>query len=245
MPTGFRTANQIINESLASVRDFDRKYYNEAAMYFDRGYREFKLFNDSSFKESWETITAINTVNYPKDAIRLLSVGVVSDGEMFTFTRSDDMVAPITSPIDSFLDSDRGEDDTLRRVPQIGYGAKSVNVEYYYFDDRKKRRIVLGRAAVDVSRFAARGEVLVRYVANEVDNLDALHIPDDASNLLIAYIEYKLVESRPDKYDRGYMAEKKQNYREEVRRYEALELPSLQDMIDVIYETSGQTPRRV
>jgi hypothetical protein len=155
------------------------------------------------------------------------------------------MVAPITSPIDSFLDGDRGEDDTLRRVPQIGYGAKSVNVEYYYFDDRKKRRIVLGRAAVDVSRFAARGEVLMRYVANEVDNLDALHIPDDASNLLIAYIEYKLVESRPDKYDRGYRAEKKQNYREEVRRYEALELPSLQDMIDVIYETSGQTPRRV
>src|SRR6056297_728813 len=105
---GYYTGNQIIDESLAGIRDFNRKYYQEGAMYFLRGFRDFRLFHDSgSIKESWEEITAINTVNYPSDLLRLISVGVVVNKEIFTFTHSDDIVAPITSPIDALLDEDR------------------------------------------------------------------------------------------------------------------------------------------
>jgi len=243
---GYYTANQVIDESLAGVRDFDRRYYKEAAMYFLRGYRDFKLFHESgNLKESWETITPINTVNYPADAIRIISVGVMVNKELFTFTRSDSMVSPVTSPIDAALDSDRGEDDTLMRSPTSGYGAKGVNVEYYYKDEQKKRRIVLGRAALDTSRFADRSEVLIRYVSDDTDNLDEVYIPNDAANLLICYVEYQLVKSRPDKYNLGYVANKKEDYREAVAMYDALQLPTLQELADMVYETSGQNVRRL
>lgn len=243
---GYYTANQIIDEALAGVRDFNRNRYEEAAMYFGSGYRDFRLFQDSgSIKESWETITDINTVNYPKDAERIVAVGIVKDKELFTFTEAKDMVSPITSPIDASLDSDREEDETLYRTPTSGYAAKGVNVEYYYKDDRKKRRIVLGRAAVDLTRFADSSEVLLRFVSNDMDNLDTLYIPNEAANLLISYIEYKLVQSMPEKYDRAYRFDKKENYHEAMKMYEALELPSLQELADMIYETSGQSVRRL
>lgn len=246
MIEGYYTGNQLIDESLAGVRDFSRKYYNEAAMYFMRGYRDFRIFNDSgSIKDAWCTVTAINTVNYPKDAIRIISVGIIADGEFFTFTRSDDLVSPLTSPIDESLDSDRGEDDTLRRTPTVGYGAKGTNVEYYFKDEQQKRRIVLSRIAVDVSRFAARSEVLIKYVSDGVDNLDELYIPNDAANMLIAYIEYKLVESRPDVYSRAYAMDKKESYYEARNMYDALQMPTLQELIDVVYETSSQNVRRL
>ena len=246
MLDGFRTANNIIDESLAALRDEGRTMYNEAAMYFDRGFREFRLFHDSgSIKESWQPVTAINTVNYPKDLLKLISVGVVVDKEFFTFTRSDKMVAPITSPIDASLDSDREEDSTLRRTPTYGYGTKAGNVEYYYKDDKVGRRIVLGRMALDITRYASRSEVLVQYVSTGLDNLDETYIPNEAANLLMAYIEYKLVESRPEKYGRAYIADKKQNYFEEKAMVAALEMPSLDELIDVIYETSSQLPRRI
>lgn len=246
MIKGYYTGNQLIDEALAGVRDFDRKYYKEAAMYFMRGYRDFRLFNESgSVKEAWLPITTINTVNYPEDVMRVISVGIVSDGELFTFTRADGMVSPVTSPIDGELDSDRGEDDTLRRTPTAGYGAKGTNVEYYFKDEQQKRRIVLSRMAVNVSRFANRSEVLVRYVSDGVNNLDELYIPNDAANMLISYIEYKLVESRPDKYSRTYISDKKENYYESRNMYDTLQLPTLQELADVIYETSSQNVRRV
>lgn len=243
---GFYTANQIIDESLAGVQDFERKYYNEAAMYFLRGFRTFKLFHEAGcVKEAWLPITPINTVNYPEDVMRLITVGVSVNKELFTFTRSDKIVSPISSPIDAVFDTDREENDSIERTPTDGYGTKGANVEYYYKDEPDKRRIVLGRLAVDKTRFADRSEVLLRYVSTGVDNLDSTYIPNEAANLLISYIEYKLVESRPDKYSRFYIADKKENYREEVNMYDALNLPSLDELADMIMETSSQNVRRV
>ena len=58
------------------------KDYGEAAMYFARGYRDFELFQDfGSIKEAWLPITAINTVNYPTDAMRIVSIGVETGKE--------------------------------------------------------------------------------------------------------------------------------------------------------------------
>ena len=241
----YYTANQLIDEALAGVRCFDRKYYGEAAMYFARGYRDFELFQDfGSIKEAWLPITAINTVNYPTDAMRIVSIGVETGKELFTFTKADNMISPITSSIDEALDSDRGEDDTIDRNPTHGYGAKANNLEYYYKDDKAKRRIVLGRMALDQTRFANRSEVLVRYVSNGIDNLDTTYIPNEAANLLIAYIEHKLVQSMPDKYTGQYRAEKREDYIEARNMYDALNMPSLDELIDVIYESSGQNVRR-
>lgn len=242
---GYYTANQIIDEALAGIRDFDRRSYGEAAMYFLRGYRDFALFHaGGQVKETWRSITAVNTVPYPEDLMRLLSVGINSDGEFFSFTRSDKIVSPVSNPLGDAFDTTRDEGDTLRRVPATGYGAMGQNVEYYYKDDRENRRVILSRMALDLIQFADRSEVLFRYVSNGVDDLDKTYITNDAANLLISYIEWKLVSARPEQYDARYRSEKKEEYIEAQRMYDVLELPSIDELEDVIYETSSQNVRR-
>lgn len=245
MTKGYLTANQIINEALSDIRDDDRKYYADAAKYFVRGHREFKLFHaGGELKETWMTIDATNrTVSFPEDLLRLLDVGIITRGEFFSFTKSNKLVG-VSNPIDTPLNTDRGEDGTIDRSPAFGYGAKGQNVEYYYREDRPNRRLFLSRLAVDETLFADRTEVLFRYVSNGLDNFDNTYIAADAANLLIAYIVYKLVSTFYEKFDARYRAEKKEEYNEQWKMYDTLELPSLDELEDVIYETSSQNIRR-
>ena len=240
---GYYTGNQIIDEALAGVGDVDRTNYMNAAMYFMRGYRDFQLFDAFQEKEAWKTIdTNTNTIKIPDDCIRVWKVGVNVSGEFFTFTESHDMVLP-SDPIDGQLFTDRNETDVISRSPQSGYGAKGVNLEYYFKVDELKRRIHLNRAAVDKTRFADRTEVLLKYISNNLDDLDKARVGMDAANMLIAFVEWKLVSSRPDKYDARYRMEKKVEYEETESRYRVLLIPDVGEMLDTIYETSGQNLR--
>lgn len=244
MAKGYLTANQLINESLIEVNDIDRKYYKEAAMYFMKGYRDFQLFEAvGQVNEAWCPITAVNTINYPEDAIRVLDVNILINGEYFSFTRSEKL-ADVSDPLDKARNTTRGEDETISRDPSYGYGTKGSNLEYYFKDDKKERRIVLSRMAVDQTRFADRTEALVRYVSDGINDLNTTNVAKDAANLLTSYVVYKLVSTRPDKYNLGYMSLKKEEYIENLKMYRALEMPSLQDLEDMIYETSSQNIRR-
>jgi hypothetical protein len=241
---GYYTGQEIIDEALIGVGDANRDKYLEAAMYFGRGYREFQLFHaGGEVKEDWQPITAVNTVNFPKDAMRILEVGVLSDGEFFSFTK-DNGISGVSNPIDISRNTDKGEDVTLDKTPTSGYGTKGHNVEYYYKEERDKRRLLLSRMAIDKVMFADRTEVLFKYVSDGINDLSQVFITSDAANLLIAYIEYKMVSSRPDLYDARYRMEKKEEYREQAAMYDALEMPSIFELEDIIYENSGQNVRR-
>ena len=212
-------------------------------MFLGRGYREFQLFHaGGELKQDWQDISSINTVPYPKDLMRLIEVGVLIGGEMFPFTRAD-RSASISNPTDLVRTED--ESSTLYRAPTYGYTAKGHNAEYYYHEEKDKRRIVLSRMALDVARYEARSKVLFRYVSDGLNDLNQVVIAADAANLLMAYIEYKLIQARPEKYNAQYRMEKKEEYIEQQRMYDALNMPSIWELEDVIYANSGQSVRRL
>lgn len=240
----FYTANQIVDEALYAMGDNDRRHYNKAVMYFHRGFRDFNLFNNEAIQERWIPITAANTVNFPEDMMRILWTGCSINGELFSFTKSNKIVNPTTAPLDDSLDEERGEQEGIVRSPSTGYNAKAINVEYYYTIDYNKRRIVLKRAASELIRYSDRSEILVGYVGHGVSNMDKTYIMSDAANMLIAYIEWKLTESDSKKYTQWQVATKKQNYEESRNMYDVLSLPSLEELMDCIYETSQAGVRR-
>ena len=243
---GYHSATQIIDEALLGVKNYNRDLYLDAAMYFTRGYRDFKLFCEGGhIKEAYRSLTAINTLNFPEDLLRLIGVGVMVNGEYFPFTRDDELVTPST-PIDSVFDTDREENQPIDKSPKWGYGTKGNNVEYYYKEDRAKRRVILARQSLDVVRYPARGEAIFRYTSNGItDDFDNTHIASDAANMLIYFIEWKLVAARPEKYNMNYIMMKEKDFIEAQNMYETLEMPSLQELSDVIYETSSQNVRRI
>lgn len=243
---GYYTASQIIDEALYGVNDVDRRHYNKAVMYFMRGYRDFNLFHNEVVTESWEPIVNKSIVYFPDDLIRLLWVGISINGELFTFTRSNKIVPPSSYPLDDGLDASRDEDTYIVRSPQEGLNAKMVNVEYYFKTDMAKRRIVLKRESMNAPRYADRSEVLIGYVSSGVKQLDKTYIYGDAANMLIAYVEMKLAEDMAmlGKLSGGMLAVKKENYVEARNMYDTLQLPSIEELYDAVYETSGQGIRR-
>jgi len=242
MAKGFHSVDNIVREALIEIRDFEAVNYAEAAHYLMKGFRDFQLFhNHGSIKEAWRPVTAINTCNFPEDLLRLIKVGVIVDGEFFPFTRADDLVNP-SDPLDLSLTAD--ENTTIDRTPSYGYGARAHNLEYYYKEDRSNRRVILNRVSVDKTAFADRQEVLFKYVSNGVEDFNTTYIPDDAANLLSSYVVYKLVSARPDEHNMNYIMLKKEDYIEAKRAYDMLEMPSLQDLEDMLYENSGQNVRR-
>ena len=245
MLKGFNTARQIIDEALAGIRDFDRKREREAAMYFLRGYREWRIFNSKSIVEMWLPVTLVKTVNLPDEMLEFLSIGIPVNGEMFTFTLAQGIVSPLDDPMEELLEAESGEDESLLRSLQYGYGSNGINDEYYFRLDEDSRRIVLKKAAIDLYTQSDRTEVLLRYISTGVSDLDNTMVPGTAYNMLVAYIEWKLVASMPTVYDRGYRMDKKQEYLHEVEKFQMLDMPTIDELYDVIFETSAQTPRRL
>lgn len=234
---------QIIDEALAGIGDFNREYRMDAAMHFMRGYRDFALFNSFQVKEVWLEVNALNyTVKMPEDCLRVDEIGVSIAGEIFTFTESSHMVSPSDATNRELLAS-RGEDENIVRTPSSGYGTKGANLEYYYKVDERKRRIILNRLSVDQTRFPNSTEVLLKYVSNDIDDLNEARIGGDAANMLITYVEWKVVQALPEKFNRFYRADKKLDFEEAEAKYRILLIPSVQEMMDVIYETSSQNVR--
>lgn len=241
MAKGYYTGREVIDNALMHV-GFDRSYYNIGASHFMSMMRDYKLFHVAEEKEAWLPINNLNyTVAYPDDAIKIISVGVSINREFFSFTESSEMVKP-SDPIGRELLSSRSESANIQRNT-TGYSSEGTNVEYFFHLDNRKRRLILNRAAVDKTRYADRSEVLVKFVSNDVDNLSETRVGMDAVNMIMAYIEWKLVSNKPKEYSANYVESKRRDFLEAEASYRLLNIPDVGELMDAIYETSGQNIR--
>lgn len=233
----------LINEALIGIQDFGGTRYPEAAMYLLRGLRDFQIFHGASVRYSWQQITPIQTITLPDDYLNFVSVGVSIGGKMFTYTRDNQMIVP-SDPLQGILHDDRIENEhTIRKSNYLG--ANGYNAEGYFKLDPQHNRIVLKQTLIDMLTEADRTEVLLGYVSTGIDgDLKNSYIPTAAANMIIAYIEWKLVASDPEKYPANFRADKRSEYELAAEQFDLLALPSIDELYDAIYETSAQSIRR-
>lgn len=233
---------QVAQEALAGIRDFESTRYAEAVMYVMRGLRDFQLFHGTTIKYSWEKITPIKTVTFPEDYLSFLSIGVPLNGGIFTLTKEKCSLIP-SDPLQTELSTVRGEDEAIKKSA-FGYGSNSSNTEGYFAIDTAHDRIVLKQAFLDFYAQSVRDEILLTYVPSGISgNIRDSYIPTAAANMLIAYVENKLVSSMPEKYPANYRAEKQYNVDAETEKFDLLSLPSIDELYDAIYSTSAQIRR--
>lgn len=235
--------DQIVNEALMGVRDFGGDRYMEAAMYLLRGLRDFQIFHSASIKQSWEQITPIQTISFPDDYLNFISIGISIKGKLFTYTRSTAIIQP-SDPLGLSLRSERDENG-IGVQEEYQYGTNGYNQEGYFALDPSHDRIILKTPFMQMFATSDRAEVLLSYVANGIDNdLKNSYIPAAAANMLISYIEYKLIASMPEKYPANLRSDKYSEYVIEAEKFDLLSLPSIDELYDAIYETSSQGVRR-
>jgi len=239
------TAQQVIDEALAGIEDFEKDRYQTAAMYFGRGYREFQLYHSMEIKDSWLPLSSIWTIPLPEDYLGFISVGIAINGEVFSFTKEDKTLLPTKDPLRQALDSDTTETGDIVKAPLYGYNAKSINTKGYFKIDIAQNRIVLKDNFLEMFQNSDREEVLLRYTSSGIGNLRETYIPGMAANMLISYIEWKLAASRPKQYAMNFIQMKEREYNLECSKFDINALPNIDELYDAIYETAGQSARRI
>lgn len=235
---GWYTASQVVNEALFLIGDVERKRYEEAMMQFARAYRDFCLFHKTSFSKVWLPITPVRTVALPDDFVELVFVGTVVNGELFAFTRNTKMVSPI-DPLEKT--SSTLEAEKLSVSPLDGYATKGVNVYEYFNLNIQRNRIELKQAFMDFYQTSTVDEVYMGYISNDVSDINKALIPLKAVNMITNHIAYQMSINDGKPF---VVQTRKYEFEKEALKYDALDLPTADELLDAIFETSGQSIRR-
>mgnify|MGYP001766100659 CR=1 FL=1 len=241
--TGWHTAQQVLTEALAIYKgEKGIERYEEGLLYLSRCFRDYQLYHASSFVKVWLPVSAIRTVALPEDYMELVFVGISQNGEVFTFTRNDKIATP-SAPLNDVIISDRNEDDDIEVNPFDGFASGGYNLYEYFTVNEKKKRIEFKQPALEYYGQSDTTEVLVGYIGTGLFDLNTSFVPAKAVNMITLDIAYNLAMSEPKK-DWNHVQALKRMYDEAAIKFNMLNLPSADELLDVIYETSGQSIRR-
>jgi len=171
-----------------------------------------------------------NTFSFPDDYVRYVAIATVIDGRWWVYTR-DDEIAPLQDDDGSTIQS------SLPNVAEYtvhdSLGKAGGYNRYLFTEDRKNRRIQVSGYTPDV--------VVLKYVTNGLDASGSINIPDHARTALEDYVRYKI-----DDYDgapESHIGRKYAQYKESRRQMRRVYMPTLQDLVDTIYNSSGSLQR--
>ena len=171
------------------------------------------------------------TFDYPDDYVRYTSVSTVFQGRWWTYTRDDKLVpledddsTTIQSSIPNVTQTDLG-------VSLSDGGGKNL---YYFKPDEANRRMLVGGFDADI--------VVLRYISNGLNTSGDVYIPDYAILTLEDFVRWKM-----SIYDRDPMSTRETNKKDfKLSRSEMRKvlLPTLSEIYDMIYKSSGQGVKR-
>lgn len=232
-----QTADQIINSVLLRIGDLDLLRYNEAVDFFIDIYRDTQTFYVSQTKDVVLDISPIGVVCLPDDFVDYVKIGVPIGGSIFTFTRRGDIIRLETDPLGNNVNTDmgEGEDVIVNDLETLAVGG--YNPEGYFDFDKTNNRILVRNYNENTS------QVILRYVTTGIDTMESTYVPSEAINMIKAELEYKL-ELRNPKLTNGVKALMLETVDRETEKLNSYNLPTLEEFIDVIYETSGRGARR-
>jgi hypothetical protein len=217
---------------LLAIEDKDNDDYMRYMQIACEGLREFAI-HDFDF-EVTKVVTVDSDTNsfaYPSDYVKYSSIATPIDGRWWRYTLDQQMVP---------LKDDDGVDilDSLPNVAEFreptDYSRGGGHNRYYFRPDEKNRRFQVGGFTPDI--------VVLKYVSNGIDADGDINIPDYAVRALQAFVRWNIAE-----YDNPALSRidwLKARYNEERRNMRSVQRASLQDLIDAINASSGQTPRR-
>lgn len=236
-----QTAASVIEESLFLIRDITKDRWHEAVMYFMRAIRDYELFHGSA-TQVWRPVSDIGTITLPEDYLEITAVGISLNGEMFTFSKNEQMVMP-SSPLGKSLITTRNEGAVLIVSPQSGSATKSVNEAGYFDIDLKNNRIVLKQAFIEYYTQSQQSEVLIKYIGSNITDLNTSYIPAKAVNMITNDIAYNLTLSN-EKATPFMIQTRRAEFEKAALRYDMLKLPSADELLDAIYSTASLSLRR-
>lgn len=231
---GAVTLKNIVANVQNDMNDYSSGNYKRLMQFAIRGLKELNIFHLDNVTTARLDVSDINTVTLPNDFLNFIAVGVPYRGKLWTFTENKLLIIPqsMDCGVDE-IDVDYGEGvDISEEGWYLGYGTRGGKNDYYLKKDFINNRIIL-------SGFNSTW-VILKYISTGVKNYEETYVPGIAQETLIAYVHH-----RRKLHDRKFSAteryEAKQEYLYEVEKLELAQMPSVDEMYDVIYSTFVQT----
>jgi len=202
---------------------------DDASLYFEHAcncYRNLRVKHGSGVTTEEVTVDANGIITMPSSLISFIRLGVYRNDELWSFTER-----PL---MDRTVDSPANPPEILDNL-KASYGAKGAVNKYYYAIDWDGRRIFCEGICSDTA--------IIQYVGSGIDTTADTLIPELAVDVIEAYLLWK--KGFWDGSTRGVMADRKQDYNEQVEEYRSVVFSLTEDqLLDIIWGTSTQGPKR-
>jgi len=167
-----------------------------------------------------------NTFAYPSDYVRYTAIATPIDGRWWIFTR-DKQIVPLEDD-DGATITDSLPDVADYRMPSDFSSGGGYN-RYNFREDRKNRLFQLGGATPDV--------VVLKYVSTGIDATGDINIPRYATRALEAWVRFCIADY--DDYPESTILRLKKQYDERRKEMRRAHRPTLQDLKDAIWASTG------
>lgn len=195
------------------------------------GLREMHIHDFEKVETKVVTVnTTTNTFSLPTDFVRHVWVATVIDGRWWTYTE-DDTMAPLEDDDSTTIQS------SLPNISQYhladSYGQAGGWNKYYMRVDRKNGVIQVGGYTPSI--------VVLRYVSNGIDSGGSITVPDFSLPALEAYVRFSIADY--DEVAESHVIRLKRQYDDARKKMKRVMRPTLQEVIDTVYKSSGQLMR--
>ena len=195
------------------------------------GLREFHTHDFSVEVTKVVTVNATtNTFAFPTDYVRYIFIATVIDGRWWTYTRDDEM-APLSDDDSVAIQSSLPNVATFNTLDS--YGQAGGWNKYFFRPDHKNRRFQVGGFTPDI--------VILKYVSNGIDSTGDINIPSYALPALESYVRWNIADY--DDHAESTILRLESQYIKARRKMRQVHRPTMQDIVDTIYASSGALMR--
>lgn len=196
----FVTLENVVNTVLMEIGDEDnRRYFIKASQWVIDVFRDINIGYSPFYYERKVTLdNDIYAGDYPKDLVKLLSVGVYYNGEFFPFTRRPDMaLLPPDASDNMYTENESDSADIPEKGVDFGY--RGANIGYWTNDPENCRFFVknyrwnTSNSSYSDTTSDVVTKVIIRYKSDGIECQDDLCIPVEAKALIVGMVYYKFM----------------------------------------------------
>jgi hypothetical protein len=252
MAKGFVTLDNLVSAVLLGIGDEQNKRYEvKATQWVIDVIRRVHVSYSPYYKEERFLFSNedIYSIDYPKDLVKILSVGLYTGAEFYPFTKKPDLsILTSGDDMDEF-NSDAGEGTA---VPSrgSGYGSQPTNTGYWTDDPQHCRVIVRmfgGSNSVEKTDWLKDKGVIIRYKSTGVDCAGNVCVPIEARDMIVQKVIYDFMRLVRDIPITNYNIELQRAEVQSLQNeYESLmyEPHTFWEVKDSIYSSLNTTARR-
>lgn len=228
--SGWITLKQMVREiQLETGKDMGE--YKKLMHHVINGVRDLNMFHFNNVKTVKVTCNDIGVINMPSDYVKYVALSINDGGTMWTLTRRDDLVRTTTEVEGAeTLDNDIGEGVAIDTGNDLGYRTVGGKNDYYFTVDERNNRFIV--------RGVPTRTLFLQYISSGVDLDDgnATQIPVKIKQSLKLWVMYQDI-MMSGKSNKNLLGMYYDMYKQEISKLEFFDLPTADELRDIIYST--------